>query len=330
MPKVSVIIPTYNCAAYLSEAVESVFKQTYTDFEVIIVNDGSTDNTDSIVTQCIQRYSKKIKYIVKKNQGPGAARNRGIEEANGEYIAFLDADDIWLPRKLEYQVPLLETNPDIALVFTDTEIFNEIGTLRASSVRSSQLQSQGTFRWKILQRQFNDGFIMKENLFQELLRSNHITTSTVLVRKKCFESSGYFPTDINVGEDYDLWIRISEKFLVIFLNTVTARYRKREESTSGNSHLRDTKYDECNAIVHEKAVKRLPCLYCDFKKNIYQAYASASWGYLNNSQLDKARELALKSLAYYKFQPKLYLYVLLSFFPKNFVQTIHRLKHILV
>ncbi len=111
MPKVSVIIPTYNRAHFLCEALDSALSQTFKDFEIIIVDDGSTDNTK----QVLEKYGSRIYYIYQENKGRAEARNTGIRRAKGEHIAFLDDDDIWLPNKLEKQVFFLDARPDIGI-----------------------------------------------------------------------------------------------------------------------------------------------------------------------------------------------------------------------
>ena len=110
MPKVSVIIPSYNCAQYLSEALESVFSQSYKDYEVIVVDDGSTDNIREVVDRFINRYSNQIRYIFQENKGLAVVRNNGIENSLGDYIALLDADDKWFPNRLEEEIKLMESD----------------------------------------------------------------------------------------------------------------------------------------------------------------------------------------------------------------------------
>ncbi len=107
MPKVSVIIPTFNCAVYLPQAIESVLGQTWQDFELIVVDDGSTDDT----CQVLAPYQNRLVYLYQENQGESSARNKGIQVAQGEYLAFLDSDDLWLATKLERQITVLEAWP---------------------------------------------------------------------------------------------------------------------------------------------------------------------------------------------------------------------------
>lgn len=119
-PRVSVLIPTYNYGRFLSAALESVFAQTYTDYEVIVLDDGSTDDTAQVVAAYPQ-----VRYIYQENAGIAAARNRLLDEARGEFAAFLDADDLWLPEKLELQVAYLDAHPECSAVFTEVENFSE-------------------------------------------------------------------------------------------------------------------------------------------------------------------------------------------------------------
>jgi len=173
MSKVSVIIPTYNCVNYLLSAMESVFAQTYQDFEVIVVDDGSTDGTREVLSP----YTDKIKYIYQENRGVSSARNRGVRESVGEYIAFLDADDVWVGEdKLSIQVDVLERNEKVGLVYGKMAMVD-------SSGKQYGIKPEKTVG----------------PTFKELIETGgHIPTSTVLVRKKCFEKAGYFDESFTV------------------------------------------------------------------------------------------------------------------------------------
>lgn len=119
-PRVSVLIPTYNYGAFLPAAIESVLAQTYTDYEVIVLDDGSTDHTAQIVAAYPQ-----VRYLYQENAGIAAARNRLLDEARGEFAAFLDADDLWMPEKLERQVSYLDRHPECSILFTEAKNFSE-------------------------------------------------------------------------------------------------------------------------------------------------------------------------------------------------------------
>ncbi|MDD5680054.1 MAG: glycosyltransferase [Candidatus Omnitrophica bacterium] len=195
MLKISVIIPTYNRANYICNAIDSVLAQTYKDFEIIVVDDGSTDNTKEILTT----YGGSAKYIYQQNQGVSSARNRGIKEAIGEYVAFLDSDDEWDERKLEKQVKLFEKEPSVYLQYCYARFVNV---------------------------QEKRDFIMPEYVtrtFEDLVLSHYknknadLPTSTVMIRKLCFDQIGCFDENLPCIEDYELWLRIAKKFAIGFI-----------------------------------------------------------------------------------------------------------------
>lgn len=217
MPKVSVIIPTYNRANLLPRAIKSVLNQTYKDFELIIVDDGSTDNTKKVVEE-FQKKDPRIKYIWQKNSGGEARpRNMGIRHSKGEYIAFLDSDDEWLPEKLEKQVKLLNGDKKTGLVYTNAKI-----------LRNSKYSEKTIFELINPKR----GIIYKD-LF--LNRDRHfIPTLTVIVRKNIFEKVGYFDEKLKFAPDYDLWLRIAKHTYVDYIDEVLAIYYIHDSNISKN------------------------------------------------------------------------------------------------
>jgi glycosyltransferase involved in cell wall biosynthesis len=183
---VSVIIPTYNRAHLLDRAVRSVLNQTYQNFEIIIIDDGSTDNTKDIIGQF---EDDRIQYICQQRCGASSARNRGIEIAKGEYIGFLDSDDQWLPQKLEKQIKKFqEVSDKVGVVFTNFWIM-----------------------WgnrKILGKtKMKRGYIYEDELFED-----HVTGTTILVKRECFDKIGGFDEKIPARQDYDLCLRISKYY----------------------------------------------------------------------------------------------------------------------
>ncbi len=187
VPKISVIIPTYNSARYLPEAIESVLAQSYRDFEIIVIDDGSTDNTKDVV----RPYRDRIIYLHGDNAGPSAARNRGIRASSGPYVAFLDADDLWYPDKLKRQLEVFSANRDYDLVHTD-----------ASYTRS--LSSPPERTWFSLKKKVSSG-----SVFSDLLNECFIILSSVVVKRECLERVGLFDQKIGRWEGYDLWLRIA-------------------------------------------------------------------------------------------------------------------------
>ena len=210
MAKVSTIIPTYNCESYIKETLESVLSQTYKDIELIVVDDGSTDRTREI----IESFKPRLKYILQdKNTGPSAARNKGIEQAKGKYIAFLDHDDVWMPNKIEEQIKLLESNKkDVALVYSD-----------GYNVTPSGSQVSALFDITKPHR----GFV-----FEELLSDNFIPTSSVVVKKEILREVGRFNERFLISQDFDLYLRIAECHKIDFVDLPLFKHRIYPDSAS--------------------------------------------------------------------------------------------------
>ena len=199
-PLVSVVIPCYNQAHFLGEAIESVFKQTYKHFEIVVVDDGSTDNTSEVA----RRYSG-IRCIEQVNQGLSAARNTGIRESKGEYLVFLDADDRLYPIALEAGLRCFKVFPECGFVY---------GAYRF-------ITSDGFPLWKpILNR------VDKEH-YLALLRENYIgMNGTVMFRRDVLELFEGFDTSLAACEDYDLYLRVARTFSIRYHDNVVAEYRK--------------------------------------------------------------------------------------------------------
>jgi len=190
-PKVSVIIPTYNRAHYLKSAVESVLSQEYSDFELIIVDDGSTDGTKEL----FEGYGDRLIYFRQERAERSAARNKGISMAKGEYVAFLDSDDVWFPDKLQRQVPILDGAPhSVVLTHGPKQTVDaDLNPLSASE--------DGTLR-------SDDSVLVKRETYEGYLRSHRIFTSTILIRRSGLLEAGSYDTAINGREDLDLYLRL--------------------------------------------------------------------------------------------------------------------------
>jgi len=192
---ISVIIPTYNRCELLFRAIESVLNQTYGDLELLIIDDGSTDNTHFEVSHLL-REEKKIRYIKTPNRGVSAARNLGIKISNGKYIAFLDSDDEWLPEKLKAQINYLKEFPHLNLVHGE-----EIWMRKGKRVNQKNIHRK-----------------RGGEIFSQCLDLCAISPSTVLVKKELLNQVGFFREDFPVCEDYDLWLRITSKYPVGFID----------------------------------------------------------------------------------------------------------------
>ena len=190
--KISVIIPTFNRRKTLRRAIESVRNQSLSPFEILIIDDGSNDGTKEWVKESFQ----DIKYIYQNNQGVSSARNKGIKYAYGDWIAFLDSDDEWLPSKLYEQVKAIGSNPEIKFFHT-----NEIWI--RNGVRVNQMKKHKKY----------GGYI-----FEKCLDICRVSPSSVLIKKEIFDDIGTFDESLRVCEDYDLWLRITSKYPVVFLD----------------------------------------------------------------------------------------------------------------
>ena len=205
---VSVIIPTYNSAEFIEPCLQTVFSQTYSFWEIIVVDDGSVDNTRQVLAPYIR--DGKIKYLFQQNRGPAAARNLALRHARGEYIAFLDSDDLWTPEKLEKQVTVLQKNEDVGMVYSDSEWFGEEWERQRAvsrKLREYDLRKAEYFR--------------RGDIYKVLLAHNFIPTMTVLVRHSILKKIGPFLEQIDgerfsFGEDFELWLRIARVCKVEF------------------------------------------------------------------------------------------------------------------
>lgn len=208
-PLVSVVIPAYNCARFIGEALDSVFAQSYPALEVIVVDDGSTDDTCRVV----EGYRDRVTLIRQRNAGAAVARNEGIRRAGGEYVALLDADDLWLPGKLRLQIDHLETRRDVAMCCTRWNLLypNADGSYpveRAPAPHSAPVDP----KWS--------GWI-----YCELLLDCEVWTSSVVMRRELAVRVGGFEPELRRGQDYDYWLRASQLTQIDRLDAPLALYR---------------------------------------------------------------------------------------------------------
>lgn len=206
---ISVIIPAYNAGKYIGEAIDSALAQTYSNLEVIAVDDGSTDDTRGILEPYIKE--QKIRYIYQANRGLAGARNTGIRAAQGEYLAFLDADDIFLPEKIERQTAYLERHPECDVCYCDLWHFFEEAPERMLKL--------------------NYNFYSGERVFPELLKKNFINPLSLTLRRSVFDRFGYFNENLRRSEDWDYWVNLAwQGARFDFLPERLAKYRIRRQS----------------------------------------------------------------------------------------------------
>ncbi len=206
---VSVAIPAYNQADYLRLAIESALAQTYCPLEIVVVDDGSEDHTREV---CLS-YNRQIKYVYQDNDGThgGGARNRAIREAEGEWVALLDQDDLWLPTKIERQAEVVRNRADLGAVFTQTKYIDESGRdLDRETIRGKSGQ-----------------------IFHDLLRGNLFYASSGMFRKSALNICGY--PDVDTLCDWDLWLRIARYYEVCVIDEYMTRYRDHGEGFSSDT-----------------------------------------------------------------------------------------------
>ena len=210
---VTVIIPTYNRGHLIERSIVSVLNQTYRDFELIVVDDGSTDNTKEVVKSILD---ERIKYMRSPvNRGPANARNIGIRGAKGEYIAFQDSDDEWLPDKLEKQVKRFqEASPNTGMVYGRIAFWE--GEVIVGEIPSKETPTED-----------KEGYI-----FKRLLMGNLIGTPVMLIKKSVLEDVGLFETNLKALEDYEMALRIAKKYEIAFVDQVVIKANKTENSVN--------------------------------------------------------------------------------------------------
>jgi glycosyltransferase involved in cell wall biosynthesis len=213
-PRVSIITPTYNTARFAAETLDSVFAQTFQNFELIVINDGSPDTAE--LELVLAPYLEKIIYVRQQNAGAGAARNAGIERARGEFVAFLDGDDIWLPEFLESQIAFLEKN-NFDIVYTDAILFG--GSIYDGRTFMENAPSNGVADF--------------ESLLD--LRCSVITSGTVARRRKIIEAGMFEPEKVS-AEDFMLWLKMARAGARFgYQRRVLLKYRVHLDGLSGNS-----------------------------------------------------------------------------------------------
>jgi glycosyltransferase involved in cell wall biosynthesis len=230
-PKVSVIIPSYNCGRFLSEALASVYAQSFQDFEVIVVDDGSTDNTEEV----IKTYLDRIRYLRQFNRGAAAARNQGLKMAHGSLIAFLDADDLWEREKLAAQVALMDSRPELGVAYANFTHFD------GSGIAGTGFDERDSALRRYKSRELVDGefLLTSPSLLTDFLSILAFPKPSVLmVRRACFEKVGFFDENISICEDTQICLRLSKYFSFGFIDRPLVRRRVRTDTLSSAADAR--------------------------------------------------------------------------------------------
>jgi len=257
MPKVSVIIITFNRPQYVCEAVDSVLGQTFNDFEVIVVDDGSASKTK----EALEKYGSRIQYIFQDHKGRSVARNTGINAAKGEYIAFLDDDDAWLPGKLEKQVAFLDSHPEIGLVHAFIESMDEDGRPlpRETKKRRKSYRKAGRLGYN----------------YQGMSRLCAVSIPTVLLRKECLDKAALFDPGMKSFEDWDFYLRLVLKYKIGIIREPLSRIRLHKMCITQNEFIEGYIKLSLKHLAIMQAFDKFPLrkrVSCNFYMHLADAY----------------------------------------------------------
>jgi glycosyltransferase involved in cell wall biosynthesis len=304
---VSVVIPGYNCGPFIGAALDSVFRQSYRPIEVIVVDDGSSDSTADV----IHSY-REVHYLRQSNRGPSAARNTGIGAAEGTYVAFLDADDLWMPEKLAEQVALLEAQPDAVLAFANMRLVSQESGHEPSMFEKYNL---------------NASFFGHEHLVvkapAKLVWSNFIPTSTVIAKRQAVIDAGGFDEAFCKAEDWELWLRLALHAPIVYSRKLLMLKRVHDVNTSRDSEGMNVaalrvleKFDR----QHHALLLRLGV---DITGALRDGYRNLGYFYLRQIALADARAAFWKSLSL-GFQVRALIYFISTLLGRRFVASVVR------
>jgi glycosyltransferase involved in cell wall biosynthesis len=266
-PKVSIVVPSYNHARYIESTISSILNQDYKNLEIIVIDDGSTDSSVSI----LKTFGEKIVLVLQQNQGQAATRNNAIKLATGEFIAFLDSDDLYMPCKISSQIKTFEMDNSLALVYTDFLIINEDGAIVREVKCPSPAQKTMAF---------------------DVLSGNFICNASVMLRKKCFETEGYFDESVAPAADGDMWLRLlTRNFIFGHIAKPLVKYRVHQKNQSNNYALMKYHRD----IIHMRALQSfIHNNYLNSSADYYRLSANL----MKSHSYKTAKEALIKSMEY--------------------------------
>lgn len=321
---VSIVIPTYNNERYILDTLSSVFAQTYREYEVIVIDDGSTDST----SEFLKPYFDRIRYHYQNNQGLAVARNAGMEMALGEYVTFLDGDDIWEPDNLRFKIKILSSMPNLGGVFSEFMVFNSEGILNHRGTKS-------TFPYfKRTKRDFNNIFeecetvtinenkqltLYSGNIFDDLFMGNFILPSTMVFRKEYADTVGRFLPHLRTQQDYEYWLRFSKMHSLGYIDEVLVKYRRHEKQLTNFSNIKNIITNVLEIIsqyepeFHGRDKKRI---FTRRKTEILKDLAKVS---IRLNDMDNARSLLLAGMHMNPLFIQNYFYYCLTYMPKEFM-----------
>ncbi len=321
MPKVSIIIPAYNCERYIRQAIESVLCQSEQNFEIIIINDGSTDGT-YFIAKSLAKSDHRILVISQLNSGkPSIARNVGIRNSSGEFICFLDADDLYLPRKLEKQLKIFHQYPHLNLVFHDVKNLHENGNEDTGSYLG---RADFDFTARDYVTHVKDNlYLCKPNFYNYMsVYCTSVAIQNIMLRRSCLQSEPiWFSEELTIGEDIDLWFRLAIRNRLACLYEPLSYYRRHDDNMTNNMEG----YFKGSLEVYETNLRRGYNLFTEDEKLDYKSKISGQhfhYGYYLYANLDmkSARREYLSALKL-RSTSKTMLALLKTFIPAKIVKS---------
>ena len=332
-PLVSVIIPAYKCEKFISSAIESVLSQTYENFELIVVDDGSPDNTASVA----KKYQHRINYIYQENGGVSKARNTGIRMSKGEYIAFLDADDKWGRNKLELQVKFLTDHPDVNFVFCS--FWNtKNGKVISDKNYKDTFNFFKEYRYDVADIfEFSSCFEQDSgkvkyywgNIYDYLFLGNMILPSTVIIQKDSLFTSGLFDENFRVAEETEFFLKYSSRNTMGFIEYPLVYYEVPDtDNLSGKSNMEKLMKNalriQIDSYISVRNRHRKSSLF--YFKGISMTYSRLAYYYISEYNYRESKRYAMYAIKSCKYNLKAYMVWLIGFSPKPLLENIARLK----
>ena len=316
-PLISVIIPAYNCGAYLGMTLGNALEQTGVSLEVVLVDNSTDDSCRGYA----DHPDSRVRYVFLQPPGVAAARNLGIRLARGKFLAFLDADDEWLPEKLSKQVSAFEKFPEAGLVFTDTTMCSD------EEIFQDAMYTNMLKAWCQAHRSgVSDCYF--GSLYPQLLKSNCMHTSSVMVRRNILDQTGVFDEQVQVvkiAEDYDLWLRIAQSHSMVYIDRVYCKYKVREDGFSGDMAVRGVRWLDSQIAVREKHRRAniVPAEYLDLLNDVLsQRYWELGWNHFSYNRFREARKCFWESLRARPLNLRTWLYWCCSLLPVPAVEGI--------
>jgi glycosyltransferase involved in cell wall biosynthesis len=340
-PLVSVVITTYNCGGYIGQALDSLLAQTYGHYEVIVVDDGSEDDT----AQVLARYGDRIRTFRQPNLGISRARNEAFRLCTGKYIAFLDADDRWKPYKLALQVAILEKMPDVGMLFTNYDLIDEDGEIVATSAIESGFPIFKDYRFG-LENSFSHRIsltalcievseaaagqiIYHGNAFRQLFQGNFVLPSTEMFRRECLHRGLRFNEQYRCATDQDFHLRLARNHRIAYVGCPAVDYRiNRKGRLSSNKNTAAMIY---NTIESRKRIIAAEPQFASMEKTLIREvlgknYSRLAYFHLSELKKGKAAAAALRSLGYAPANLRPWLVLALAAVPSPLLKTVRRLK----